>query len=100
MKIDFDPAKSALTDKSGEVRELTRDDVREMRPAADVLPPELVAMLPKRGPGERGPQKQPTKVSVTARYSPEVIAYFRATGKGWQSRMDAALKQYIASQPT
>jgi uncharacterized protein (DUF4415 family) len=90
----------SLTDEIGEVRELTSDDMREMRPVDDVLPPELVALLPKRGPGQRGSQKQPTKVSVTVRYSPEVIAYFKATGKGWQSRMDAALKQYIASQPT
>ena len=93
-------SKKLLTDESGEVRELTRDDMREMRSAADVLPPELVVMLPIRGPGQRGPQKQPTKVSVTVRYSPEVVAYFKATGKGWQSRMDAALKQYIVSQPT
>jgi len=93
-------SKKLLTDEPGEVRELTRDDMRDMRPAADVLPPELVAMLPIRGPGQRGSQKQPTKVSVTVRYSPEVVAYFKATGKGWQSRMDAALKQYIASQPT
>ena len=93
-------SKRPVTDESGEVRELTRDDMRDMRPAVDVLPPELVAMLPIRGPGQRGLQKQPTKVSVTVRYSPEVVAYFKATGKGWQSRMDAALKQYIVSQPT
>ena len=93
-------SKKLLTDESGEVRELTRDDMREMRSTTDVLPPELVALLPRRGPGQRGPQRQATKVSVTMRYSPEVVAYFKATGKGWQSRMDAALKQYIASQPT
>ncbi len=87
VKIDFDPIKSAknaldamnkkpLTDESGEVRELTRDDMREMRSSAEVLPPELVAVLPARRPGSRGPQQRPTKVSVTVRYSPEVIAYF------------------------
>lgn len=92
--------KKSLTDESGEMRELTRDDMREMRSAAEVLPSELVAILPARKPGSRGPQQRPTKVPVTVRYSPEVIAYFRATGKGWQHRMDAALKQYIASNPT
>lgn len=89
-----------LTDETGEVRELTRDDMHAMRSAAEVLPAELVAILPKRKPGQRGSQKQPTKVSVTVRYSPEVIAYFRATGKDWQRRMDEALKQYIAAHPS
>lgn len=32
------------------------------------------------------------KLQVTVRYSPDVIARFRATGPGWQSRMDAALQ--------
>jgi uncharacterized protein (DUF4415 family) len=30
------------------------------------------------------------------RYSPEVLAYFRATGAGWQTRMDEALRDYVA----
>ena len=44
----------------------------------------------------RGPQKAPKKEQVAIRFSPEVLAYFRATGKGWHSRMDAALKEWIA----
>lgn len=30
------------------------------------------------------------------RYSPEVLAYFRATGAGWQTRMDEALREYVS----
>jgi len=48
-----------------------------------------------RLPGQRGPQKRPTKVPVTVRYSPEVVAYFKATGEGWQTRMNEALKEYV-----
>jgi uncharacterized protein (DUF4415 family) len=44
----------------------------------------------------RGPQKGPTKEQVAIRLSPEVLAYFRATGQGWQTRMDTALKEWIA----
>ncbi|MES2017161.1 MAG: BrnA antitoxin family protein [Pseudomonadota bacterium] len=44
----------------------------------------------------RGPNKQPTKEQVAVRYSPEVLAYFRATGAGWQTRMDDALREYVA----
>ena len=34
------------------------------------------------------------------RYSPEVVAYFKATGKGWQARMDEALREWIARRLT
>lgn len=48
-----------------------------------------------RLPGQRGPQKRPTKVAVTVRYSPEVVAYFKATGEGWQTRMNDVLREYV-----
>ncbi len=48
-----------------------------------------------RLPGQRGPQKLPTKVAVTVRYSPEVVEYFKSTGEGWQTRMNEALQQYV-----
>ena len=67
------------------------------RPAREVLPPqvyeELVAL--RRNRGERGPQKAPTKVATTIRLSPEVSAAFRATGAGWQTRIDDALKDWL-----
>ena len=43
----------------------------------------------------RGKQKAPTKIAVTLRYSPEVIEAFKATGKGWQTRIDDALKEWL-----
>jgi uncharacterized protein (DUF4415 family) len=46
-------------------------------------------------PGQRGPQKLPTKVAVTVRYSAEVIEYFKSTGEGWQTRMNEALQDYV-----
>lgn len=50
----------------------------------------------KRAPGR--PKAQETKERITIRLSSEVIAYFRATGKGWQTRMDDALKEYVATR--
>ncbi|MCX5824989.1 MAG: BrnA antitoxin family protein [Deltaproteobacteria bacterium] len=85
-----------LTDKSGEVRELTREDMKRFRPADEVLPPQLLAALPKRKPGQRGAQKRPTKEPVTIRYSRDVLEYFRTTGPGWQARIDDALKEWVA----
>jgi uncharacterized protein (DUF4415 family) len=43
----------------------------------------------------RGLQKAPVKVSTTIRLSPDVVQAFRAGGDGWQSRIDAALKDWL-----
>lgn len=91
--------KRPLTNKEGEVRELTADDIRAMRPAEEVLPADLLEVLHKRKVGQRGRQKEPTKVAVTLRYSPEVVKYFKETGKGWQSRMDEVLKEWVKKHP-
>jgi len=39
--------------------------------------------------------KQVRKEQVSVAYSPEVLAYFRATGTGWQTRMDEVLRHYV-----
>ena len=36
------------------------------------------------------------KVPVSLRLSPDVVARFKATGAGWQTRMDAALSDWLA----
>lgn len=39
------------------------------------------------------PKADRTKVSLNLRLDPEVIEFFRATGDGWQSRMNMALRK-------
>ena len=56
------------------------------------------AVAAKRKPGQRGPQVTPTKQLVSVRYSPEVLAFCKASGAGWQSRMDDVLKQWVSSK--
>ena len=56
------------------------------------------ALTNKRARGERGPQLAPTKQLVSVRYSPEVIAYFKSTGVGWQTRMNEALLDWVQQQ--
>jgi uncharacterized protein (DUF4415 family) len=82
-----------LTDEGGEVRELDEEDFAAMRPAAEVLPPELLAVLPKRRAGQRGPAKRPAKQMVTLRIKPSVVDAYRATGPGWQTRMTEVLER-------
>jgi len=91
--------KKPLTNKSGNVRELTSKDIRAMRPASEVLPKKLLEALPKRRRGERGPQKEPKKILVTKRYEPMVLDYFKSTGPGWQRRIDDVLLAYIKKHP-
>ncbi|NRB37427.1 MAG: BrnA antitoxin family protein [Pseudomonadales bacterium] len=35
---------------------------------------------------------------TTLRLSHEISEYFRATGKGWQTRLNKAFKEYVAAQ--
>ncbi|MFK5985821.1 MAG: BrnA antitoxin family protein [Pseudomonadota bacterium] len=41
------------------------------------------------------PKSLNPKSLTTIRYSSEVIEYFRATGKGWQTRMNDVLQEYV-----
>ncbi|MGS0743735.1 BrnA antitoxin family protein [Glaciimonas sp. GG7] len=41
------------------------------------------------------PLAEVTKESVTIRMTPTTVDRFRATGKGWQTRMDAALVDWL-----
>ena len=56
---------------------------------------QLAAMVPLRSLRGR-PKLESKKLLVSVRYSPEVVAYFKSTGEGWQSRMDGVLKAYVA----
>ena len=44
-----------------------------------------------------GSAKKDTKQAVTVRYSPDVLAAFRAMGTGWQAKMDDALREWLRS---
>ena len=62
--------------------------------ARPLTPKQLKSMVPLgalRGRPKSGSAKQ----LVSVRYSPEVLAYFKSTGEGWQSRMDGVLREYV-----
>lgn len=88
-----------LTNKKGEVRELTKADFAAMRSMEKVLSPDLVKIIKQRKRGERGPQKNPTKVPVTIRVNREVVKYFQSEGQGWQTRMNNALEIWVKKHP-
>jgi uncharacterized protein (DUF4415 family) len=82
-----------LTDDEGEVRELTEEDFAHAVPFSQ-LPKSLQSKL-RSLKKLRGRQKSPTKQRISIRLSPEVVSKFRATGKGWQSRIDEALQDWL-----
>jgi BrnA antitoxin of type II toxin-antitoxin system len=47
----------------------------------------------------RGPNKRPAKEQVAIRLDQDVVGALRASGPGWQTRVNAALKEWLASQP-
>ena len=59
--------RAPLTDKDGEVRKITAADLRRLKPAAAMLPPELVDVM---GIKPLGPQNAPTKQATTICLSP------------------------------
>jgi uncharacterized protein (DUF4415 family) len=84
------PKPKPLVDATGEVREITTTDLKAFVPAAAALPASLREKV-----GMRGAQKAPTKERITIRLSPEVVRLFRATGTGWQTRVDIALQDWL-----
>jgi len=62
--------------------------------ALPLTPKQLKAMVPIRALRGR-PKSENKKLLVSVRYSPEVVAYFKSTGEGWQSRMDVVLRKYV-----
>ena len=46
----------------------------------------------------RPPSRKPLKVPTTIRLDPDVLAALKATGKGWQTRVNDALREWLASE--
>jgi len=91
---------------------LTDAQLARMRPAREVLPPALYAALTDKSrphtitlvsdEEDRARQKrmgrpplENPKQAITIRLPPQVLAAFKATGKGWQTRMGAVLQEAV-----
>ena len=69
--------------------ELEADWFAKSRPAKDVLP-ERVLTATRRGPGR--PKSDSAKVAVKLRLDPDLLEALRATGDGWQTRVNDTLR--------
>ena len=77
-----------VIDEDGEVGDLSEVDPALFRPFQE-LPASLQAKLRGR------PKAAVTKERITIRLSPDVVETFRATGDGWQTRVDIALRDWL-----
>jgi uncharacterized protein (DUF4415 family) len=79
--------------------ELSKEWLSRAKPANAALAPEIYAeLLAIKRPRGR-PKADETKVFTGIRLDADLIAAFKATGSGWQTRVNAALRQFIAEHP-
>ena len=67
----------------------TEEDFRNARPFAEVFPELAESIRRSRG----RPAVERPKRHISLRLDPDVIEAFKATGKGWQGRINEALRK-------
>lgn len=84
-------AHTITRDEYEEIPEWTDDqwDRAEIAIGGKVIRPARGTLT--KGPGR--PKSEAPKKSVHLRLSPDVLDHFRATGPGWQTRIDEALRK-------
>jgi uncharacterized protein (DUF4415 family) len=65
--------------------EWTKQEMAQARPLSEILEKRRAGRPPMANPKEQ----------VSVRYDADVLAAFRATGEGWQTRMNEALRTYL-----
>jgi len=81
-----------FTDRQGEVRELTADDMRLFKPIAEVDPRMVEAMTEFRRKVGR-PKTLAPKVHIGFRLAADIVASIKATGRGYNARVEQALRE-------
>lgn len=91
----FDPVHAAANgyteadwDDVSDNPEWTEADFEEARPFTEVFPDIAESMRRSRG----RPRIEKPRQQISLRLDPDVIEKFKATGKGWQSRINDVLK--------
>lgn len=85
MIKDKQPNPELIDDENPEWSE---QDFQQAKPAKEILPKLFNAELTQK-------MLQPKSKAISITYSQDVIDKFKASGKGWQERMDIALKNWL-----
>jgi uncharacterized protein (DUF4415 family) len=81
-----------LADKDGEIRELTAEDMRLFKPIAEVDIGMVEAMEAFRRKLGR-PKAEAPKVHIGFRLASDVVASIKASGRGYNARVERALRE-------
>lgn len=88
----------SLTTRSGELRDdLTVEELREFRPLREI-DPEFIARF-EREKKLRGRPAGRSKKVVSISLDQDVLRTLRASGSGWQTRVNALLRAAVGLQP-
>jgi len=87
--IEYEDGTRVLLDDD-DVPELTEEDFKQMRPFKEMHPELYASWQRTRG----RPRKRPSarKISIHLRLDPDIAKRLRATGRGWQTRLNAAIR--------
>ena len=98
MRPPMRPPMRPLTDEDGEVRELTAEDFKGMRPLREADPGLIEAVAEYRR--KRGRPKSPApKIYIGLRMSPDVVESVKASGAGYNARVEQALRKAGIRRP-
>ncbi|PIT82871.1 BrnA antitoxin family protein [Limnohabitans sp. 15K] len=71
-------------------------DFARARPASEVLPELFGTQIAQTMLKPRGrPRSEVVKERITIRFDADVLEAFRSTGKGWQTRMNDAMREWV-----
>lgn len=87
----------SLTDDDGEVRELTAEDMKLFRPIAEVDPGMVDAMQRMKVKSGRPTIDDKPKVHVGFRMAADVVEGIKASGKGYNARVEKVLREALAT---
>ncbi len=79
-----------MIDSDPDAPEVTDEQMAEARPFAEAFP--ALAENMRKNVGGR-PRSSNPKIPVSIRLDQDVIAKFKATGPGWQTRMNEVLRR-------
>ena len=95
--LDLEKVAKAIEADAGESLPGLRESLAEAKAGkfAAVHTPEQIAARKRGRPA--GTVKADAKVSTTLRVDPDVLEAFKASGKGWQTRVNDVLREAVAA---
>lgn len=97
MTIEEMRASRGLKKSHTDWARVQRETASELEPALDDDSPDATAAIREAVAHRRAgrPKGSGSKEQVSIRFDRDVLTAFRATGSGWQTRMNDALKEWL-----